>query len=98
MAKNTITAKNEVLNAKIEEYKKLKRQADELDKQIKALNTEFKTMMHEADTQEIATDMFKLTLSVYEQDKFDTKAFKEAHPKMYKKFTTQTTIEKLLVK
>lgn len=84
---------NKTLVAKIEERAKYKDQIDALEFKVNAITDELKNDLAARETEkyEFELDGVKHTISnsTYEKDYFDAKAFKEAYPDLYAKFTTK---------
>ena len=72
-----------------------------LNTEKKKLENEIKKLKKKVDLQENENIFVKFANNIIvklykvksERDSFDTKTFKQKHPKLYKEFTTQKTIE-----
>jgi predicted phage-related endonuclease len=90
----TITASNKTeMERKAELYLSLTEQKRKIEKQIKELKDEFLKTLFENEISEEETkyvaDLEKivLELDLVATTRFDTKSFKEEHPKYYQKFS-----------
>lgn len=77
--------------SKARELKGLKRMAEELEAEIKALEDEIKAEMEAREADEIIADIFKIRWTPVVSNRLDTTAFKKALPDLYQQFTKQTT-------
>lgn len=66
----------------------LEAQAKELEKEIEAIKDDIRGSMADAETLE--TNHFIVRYTPYITNRFDTKAFKTAHAKLYNDFTKET--------
>ena len=77
--------------SKARELKELKRMAEELEAEIKALEDEIKVEMEAREADEIVADIFKIRWTPVVSNRLDTTALKKALPDLYQQFTKQTT-------
>ena len=61
----------EELSSKIDNYKRAKDEENKLNKQNKKLNEEIKSLMNELDVDKFESDLFKASVSVRQNEKFD---------------------------
>lgn len=75
------------MTAKIRELKELKVMADELAKEIAAIEDAIKAEMTERNTEEVLIDVYKVRWTKVISNRFDTTGFKKAMPDLYNQFT-----------
>lgn len=75
------------MTAKIRELKELKVMADELTKEISAIEDAIKAEMTERNTEEVLIDVYKVRWTKVISNRFDTTSFKKAMPDLYNQFT-----------
>lgn len=75
------------MTAKIRELKELKAMADELAKEIAAIEDAIKAEMTERNTEEVLIDVYKVRWTKVISNRFDTTGFKKAMPDLYNQFT-----------
>ena len=73
--------------SKARELKELKRMAEELEAESKALEDEIKAEMEARDTEEITADIFKIRWTRVVSNRLDTTALKKALPDLYQQFS-----------
>ena len=83
------------LQAKINKYAKLSNQIADLTKQKDALTAELKKYMITESLDTLTTKQYKIKYSSYERIKFNTKIFKEEHPRMYDRYIYTTYTDRL---
>ena len=83
------------LQAKINKYAKLSNQIAELTKQKDALTAELKEYMITESLDTLTTKEYKIKYSTYERINFNSKIFKEEHPRMYDKYIYTTYNDRL---
>ena len=74
------------MTAKIRELKELKVMADELAKEIAAIEDAIKAEMTERNTEEVLIDVYKVRWTKVISNRFDTTGFKKAMPQLYNQF------------
>jgi predicted phage-related endonuclease len=89
----TITMHN--LEQEAARYKSLNEQISLLEKEKDILKNNFKAILGDAKCG--VAGKYKVTWSRFEQERFDTSAFKTQQPEMYKKFIKQTISSRLTV-
>jgi len=88
----TITASNNTFEEDFKEYQRLTAEKSALDKKIKALKEKFLGHLFEPELEEeestyrYTSGNTTLQFSLVPQNRFDSKSFKEDHPKMYDKY------------
>lgn len=75
------------MTEKIRELKELKVMADELAKEISAIEDAIKAEMTERNTEEVLIDVYKVRWTKVISNRFDTTGFKKAMPDLYNQFT-----------
>lgn len=79
------------LIAKIKELEELESTIDDMEKVAESIRDEIKGEMVRKKLDEYEIDKYIIRWTSVLSNKFDTKAFKEAHAKMYKEFTKQVS-------
>lgn len=69
---------------------------DDIQKQIDVLEAEIKQDM--GDTEQVDTGNYKITWQVIRSGRFDSKAFKAAHEKLYTQFLKQAVTRRFTIK
>ena len=75
------------LTTKIRELKELQAMADELQKEITAIQDEVKAEMTKRNVEELIVDVFKVRWTTVISKRFDTTAFKATHNDLYSQYT-----------
>lgn len=83
------------LQAKINKYAKLSNQIADLTKQKDALTAELKEYMITESLDTLTTKKYKIKYSSYERINFNSKNFKEEHPRMYDRYIYTTYTDRL---
>lgn len=83
------------LQAKINKYAKLSNQIADLTKQKEALTAELKEYMITESLDTLTTKQYKIKYSSYERINFNSKIFKEEHPRMYDRYIYTTYTDRL---
>lgn len=83
------------LQAKINKYAKLSNQIADLTKQKDALTAELKEYMITESLDTLTTKKYKIKYSSYERINFNSKIFKEEHPRMYDRYIYTTYTDRL---
>lgn len=83
------------LQAKINKYAKLSNQIADLTKQKDALTAELKEYMITESLDTLTTKQYKIKYSSYERINFNSKIFKEEHPRMYDRYIYTTYTDRL---
>lgn len=83
------------LQAKIKKYAELSNQIAELTKQKDSLKAELKEYMINQSLDTLTTKEYKIKYSTYERINFNSKIFKEEHPRMYDRYIYTTYTDKL---
>ena len=76
---------------KIEELHAVEAQIDELTAMAESIKDDIKSEMSKKNLEEYEVGKYIIRWTSVLSNKFDTKAFKEAHAKMYKDFTKQVS-------
>lgn len=84
------------LQAKIKKYAELSNQIAELTKEKDALTAELKEYMIKESLNTLTTKQYKIKYSSYERIKFNSKIFKEEHPRMYDRYTYTAYADRLV--
>lgn len=88
--------KNE-LESKVNELRELRRMADELAAMIETTEDDLKAYMTENGVDMLAGQNFKITWKEVSSVRFDSKAFKEAAPELWERFSKQTSTRRFVV-
>ena len=81
---------NKELIAKCKEYDELTKEIKEKELKQKQIQAELKKELERKKVDEMEVDIFRFSNKVKKAKKlFDTKAFAEKHPKLFKQFTTE---------
>jgi predicted phage-related endonuclease len=93
---------DKTLAKKIKERADLKEQIDVLEYKLKQLEEEFKKDMSSRDGDkyefEFEGEKHSISYKVFDQNKFDSKAFKEDHPDMYESYKRPVPSSRLTIK
>lgn len=84
------------LQTKINKYAKLSNEIAELTKEKDALKAELKEYMLTECLSTISSKQYNIKFSLYERINFNSKDFKEEHPKMYARYTYTTYADRLV--
>ena len=85
------------MTSKIQDLRELRRMADDLAKEIEALQDDLKAELTARETDELSGPDWKVTWKPVTSSRFDTTAFKKAMPDLAKAFTKTTTTRRFLV-
>lgn len=88
---------NKRLKEKATLLKELRIEAERLDRQIDELESEIKAEMTATNKDELLIGTVKITWKAYTSQRFDSKAFKLAHEKLYNKFCKKLEIKRFIV-
>lgn len=77
------------LDALIEKLETIETQKKELEKQADAIKDAIKKDLGKQETKE--TGRYVVRYTTYTTDRFDTKSFKEKHPRLFQAFITVTS-------
>ena len=83
------------LQAKIKKYAELSNQIADLTKQKDALTAELKEYMITESLDTLTTKQYKIKYSSYERINFNSKIFKEEHPRIYDRYIYTTYTDRL---
>ena len=86
----------ELMN-KVTELKELEAMATELNAEIEAIKDVLKQTMSEQNTEELTVGIHILRYTTVLSNRFDSTAFKQVMPEMYKAYTKQTTSKRFTV-
>lgn len=75
------------MTAKVRELKELKAMAEELAREIAAIEDDIKAEMTAQNTEEMTIDVYKVRWMRVKSSRFDTTAFKKAMPEIAQQFT-----------
>lgn len=82
----SIKTKKDLLS-KATEFSTKKAEMERLKKELEIMQEDFKKYLAKNELEEIEIDDFKISnISIKGKTTFDTKAFKEKHPKLYNEF------------
>lgn len=82
---------------KIKEYKELQRLAEELSAEMEAIKDELKSEFEREHTEEIKTDLFKVSYKTIVSNRIDTAALKKTRPDVAEEFTKQTKAKRFVI-
>ena len=82
---------------KVKELKELKTLAKELEKEIEKIEDEIKAEMLKRETEELDIGQYIIRWTSVLTNRFDTKAFKEIMPDIYKKYTKQVASKRFTI-
>ena len=82
---------------KVKELKELKTLAKELEKEIEKIEDEIKAEMLKRETEEIDIGQYIIRWTSVLTNRFDTKAFKEIMPDVYKQYTKQVASKRFTI-
>lgn len=85
------------LTDKVHLLKKLKRDAEDLESQIKNLENELKSEMEEKGVSELTGEDWKITWNYVNSNRFDQSAFKTIHPDLFESFKVATSSRRFLL-
>lgn len=88
---------DEVLNSKIKELKKHKREAEELQHNIDAIQSEVKEEMLRRGVEQIMTTDYKISWQTVSSVRLDTKSLKEERPEIYARYAVTAETKRFLV-
>lgn len=97
MAKKTPT-REEILEAKINTYLELKVQFDELDAKIKTLKADLGAEALGTEARTIVVGSHSVAVVERTRNDLDVKAFREAHPRLAKKFARVTKYDVVTIR
>ena len=84
------------LQAKINKYAKLSNEIAELTKEKDSLKAELKEYMLTECLNTISSKQYNIKFSSYERINFNSKIFKEEHPRMYDRYTYTAYADRLV--
>ena len=82
---------------KVKELKELKTLAKELEKEIEKIEDEIKAEMLKRETEELDIGQYIIRWTSVLTNRFDTKAFKEIMPDVYKQYTKQVASKRFTI-
>ena len=88
---------DEVLNSKIKELKKYKREVEELQHNIDAIQSEVKEEMLRRGVEQIMTTDYKISWQTMSSVRLDTKSLKEERPEIYARYAVPSETKRFLV-
>ncbi len=88
---------DEVLNSKIKELKKYKREVEELQHNIDAIQSEVKEEMLRRGVEQIMTSDYKISWQTVSSVRLDTKSLKEERPEIYARYAVTAETKRFLV-
>ena len=88
---------DEVLNSKIKELKKYKREVEELQHNIDAIQSEVKEEMLRRGVEQIITTDYKISWQTVSSVRLDTKSLKEERPEIYARYAVTAETKRFLV-
>lgn len=89
---------NKELYERINQLQTMKATIDRQQKEFEALSEIVKTELIKRNADELDTGNTKVTYKVVDSSRFDSAAFKAAHPKMYQNFTSTSQIRRFVLK
>ncbi len=87
----------DIMNAKVQELRELRRMADELAAEIDSLQDEIKAEMTAQNTDTLTGIDWKITYKAVTSNRIDSKALKAALPDVAAKYTKQTTSRRFVL-
>ena len=81
----------------VRELKELKVMADELSKEIEAIESSIKSEMDNAGVEEMVVDVWKLRYKTVVSNRIDTTAFKKELPEVAARFNKQTVSRRFTI-
>lgn len=84
-------------DAKIKEYKEYQLLIKATEREMEKLKEQMIKMLEKANKEQIETDAGKCSYKLIVSEKFDSKAFKAKHAKMYEAFKTKNESMRFLV-
>lgn len=88
---------DEVLNSKIKELKQYKREVEELQHNIDAIQSEVKEEMLRRGVEQIMTTDYKISWQTVSSVRLDTKSLKEERPEIYARYAVTAETKRFLV-
>lgn len=88
---------DEVLNSKIKELKQHKREVEELQHNIDAIQSEVKEEMLRRGVEQIMTTDYKISWQTVSSVRLDTKSLKEERPEIYARYAVTAETKRFLV-
>ena len=88
---------NKKLKEKVTKLKELRIMAEQLANEIESLEDEVKAEMTATNKDELLIGTVKVTWKAYTSQRFDSKAFKIEHEKLYNKFCKKLEIRRFIV-
>lgn len=88
---------DEVLNSKIKELKKHKREVEELQHNIDAIQSEVKEEMLRRGVEQIMTTDYKISWQTVSSVRLDIKSLKEERPEIYARYAVTAETKRFLV-
>ena len=88
---------DEVLNSKIKELKKYKREVEELQHNIDAIQSEVKEEMLRRGVEQIMTTDYKISWQTVSSVRLDTKSLKVERPEIYARYAVTAETKRFLV-
>lgn len=88
---------DEMLNSKIKELKKHKREVEELQHNIDAIQSEVKEEMLRRGVEQIMTTDYKISWQTVSSVRLDTKSLKEERPDIYARYAVTAETKRFLV-
>lgn len=82
---------------KVKELKELNTLAKELEKEIEKIEDEIKAEMLKRETEELDIGQYIIRWTSVLTNRFDTKAFKEIMPDVYKQYTKQVASKRFTI-
>ena len=88
---------NTEIQSKVNEFRELRRMADELAAEIEAAQDAIKAHMTAIDADTLTGIDYKITWKSVTSSRFDNTAFKKAMPELAERFTKSTTSRRFVV-
>lgn len=85
------------MTAKVRELKELQRMADELAKEIAAIQDEIKSELEARQTEELIADVFKIRYTTVRSMRLNTTALKKAMPDVYQSFCAESVSRRFTI-
>lgn len=85
------------LISKVETLQELERQMDELKEMADAIKGEIKGELTKKNATVVEVGKYIIRWTPVSSSRFDTKSFKESHPKLYKQFTMEVPSRKFTI-
>lgn len=86
-----------IVERDVRELKRLRREREDLDNQIKSLEEEIKGIMDKTKTYEFSGDDWKVTWNMVSSTRFNQSLFKENNPDLFSKYQSVSESRRFLL-